>query len=333
MIVVVTSVAGLQALSHTGLCHVCRPAPFKFTHRMDAPYASDAYSTGVTAASSIEHYLNPELDLQDAGTRLRAGKIVVLRDAFHRDFAEATHSALSDPSLPWTRNEAYFDDGYSFCHSNVHDSSRWPGGLHAALGVFDHPGTKQRISELSARDCLGAAIGSPSYYAPGDYSLPHSDWMGQRTVAYVWHLSKGWQPDWGGGLYWAQNAQNQRIYPASFNTLVLFLVTPSSSHFVTPVSRHAAGQRLTFNGWWQSSYLPANLDEDRLERMLSSREGRQSITNAQAQRIGEMLEDPAWKGRSDDAARRLLRLCDAFDDEVLEACGRDLLLRRLVRRS
>ena len=157
--------------------------------------------------------------------------------------------------------------------------------------------------------------------------------MGQRTVAYVWHLSKGWQPEWGGGLYWADNAQNQRIYPASFNTLVLFLVTPSSSHFVTPVSRHAAGQRLAFNGWWQSSYLPASLDEDRLEWMLSSREGRRSLTGAQAQMVGEMLDDPAWKGRTDAAARRLQGLCDTFEDEIIEACGPEVLLRRLVHRS
>ena len=286
-----------------------------------------------TASSSIQQYLNPQLDLQEAGARLRAGEIVVLRDAFRSDFAEATHSALSDPSFPWTKNEAYFDDGYSFCHSNAYDASRWPKQLHDVFSVIGHPATREWISELSGRECFGVPTGSPSHYAPGDYSLPHSDWMGQRTVAYVWHLSKGWQPEWGGGLYWADNAQNQRIYPASFNTLVLFLVTPSSSHFVTPVSRHAAGQRLAFNGWWQSSYLPASLDEDRLEWMLSSREGRRSLTGAQAQMVGEMLDDPAWKGRTDAAARRLQGLCDTFEDEIIEACGPEVLLRRLVHRS
>ena len=92
-------------------------------------------------------------------------------------------------------------------------------------------------------------------------------------------------------------------------------------------------QRLAFNGWWQSSYLPASLDEDRLEWMLSSREGRRSLTGAQAQMVGEMLDDPAWKGRTDAAARRLQGLCDTFEDEIIEACGPEVLLRRLVHRS
>ena len=95
----------------------------------------------------------------------------------------------------------------------------------------------------------------------------------------------------------------------------------------------AAGERLAFNGWWQSSYLPSSLDEDRLEWMLSSKEGRSGITGAQAQRVGELLEDPAWKGRTDAVACRLRELCNQFEDEIIEACGPEVLLRRLVHRS
>ena len=284
------------------------------------------------SSSGIQRFLNPALDLDDARARLRAGEMVVLRNAFVSEFAEATHAALSDPSFPWTQNEAYFDDGYSFCHSNVYDRSRWPHALNATFSVFNDEATKQWVEELSGRECAGVPIGSPSNYRPGDYSLPHSDWMGQRTVAYVWHLSKDWRPEWGGGLYWAQNRHNQRIYPASFNTLVLFLVTPSSSHFVTPVSRHAAGQRLAFNGWWQSDYLPRRLDgEARLTQMLATREARSAITAAQAAAIGDLLDSGG--GGGGDCSAEIARLCDDLEDEIIDACGPEVLLRKLVHRS
>ena len=44
----------------------------------------------------------------------------------------------------------------------------------------------------------GDTTGAPSWYDTGHHSLPHTDWVGQRTVAYVWHLSKNWKPEWGG---------------------------------------------------------------------------------------------------------------------------------------
>ena len=51
-------------------------------------------------------------------------------------------------------------------------------------------------------------------YQSGDHSLPHTDWVGQRTVSYVWHLSKGWRPEWGGALYWAHNDHAVATFPA-----------------------------------------------------------------------------------------------------------------------
>ncbi|KAL3916007.1 MAG: hypothetical protein SGPRY_006999 [Prymnesium sp.] len=120
------------------------------------------------------------------------------------------------------------------------------------------------MSQLTQRDCMGDCTGAPSRYRPGDHSLPHTDWAGQRTVAYVWHLSQKWKPEWGGALYWAKNHHSKATYHASYNTLVLFTVTTTSAHFVTTVSPHAKQQRLAYNGWWQSSWIPKNdeqLDE------------------------------------------------------------------------
>ena len=60
----------------------------------------------------------------------------------------------------------------------------------------------------------GAATGGRGKSRAGATALPHTGWGGQRTVAYVWHLSKAWRPEWGGALYWAQNDHDEATYPA-----------------------------------------------------------------------------------------------------------------------
>jgi len=75
---------------------------------------------------SIVNFLNPALfedpeTLDDVGRRLRAGEVVVLKDAFRPEFAEATYRELKSKTLPWVINEAYHDDGYANCHLNVYD--------------------------------------------------------------------------------------------------------------------------------------------------------------------------------------------------------------------
>jgi Rps23 Pro-64 3,4-dihydroxylase Tpa1-like proline 4-hydroxylase len=66
----------------------------------------------------------------------------------------------------------------------------------------------------------------------------------------VWHLTRDWNPSWGGDFYWIPSRAS---LPPSFNTLLLFVVTNQSDHFVTTVSPYASGQRLAINGWWQTS--------------------------------------------------------------------------------
>jgi hypothetical protein len=105
-----------------------------------------------------------------------------------------------------------------------------------------------------------------------------------------------------GGLYWAPEPLANAYIHASFNTLVLFSVTPHSSHFVTTVSPHAREKRLAFNGWWQSSWVPTINDfpEDKLK----TPEQRLSLTHAQIEAICDMLDDP-WEPRIEPPERRV----------------------------
>jgi hypothetical protein len=170
--------------------------------------------------------------------------------------------------------------------------------------MLDSEATKSFLTEVTGRDCNGEAVGAPSMYGSDDHSLPHTDHIGQRTIAYIWHLSKKWQPEWGGGLYWAQEPLANAYLHTSFNSLVLFSVTPHSSHFVTTVSPHAKEKRLAFNGWWQSSWVP--IANDPLEELLATPEQRRRLTHAQIAALQPQIQPPERRAQVEEIRTKLM---------------------------
>lgn len=109
---------------------------------------------------------------------------------------------------------------------------------------------------------------------------------------------------------WAANCDEtepDRYRHASYNTLVLFSVTTQSSHFVTTVSPDAQGKRLSFNGWWSSSWRPSV--EDDLEERLATRGQRIRLSDQEFQDIRAILADYG-NGISTKRRRELRRLFD-----------------------
>lgn len=278
------------------------------------PDVASALEALQSEEQSIVTYLNPKYTedpdkMKEIAATLQGGDVVVLKDAFRPEFAEMVHAELMGKEVAWELNEAYFPDGYGHRHHNVYDRESWSARLNETLGVFMHEASKRFMSELTSRDCTGETVGAPSWYKEGDHSLPHTDWVGQRTVAYVWHLSKNWKPEWGGALYWAQHDHAVATYPASFNTLVLFSVTTTSAHFVTTVSPHHKGKRLTFNGWWQSAWTPSL--EDDIEGQLSDDKARAAITHTQLQAISDLANDP-WQNVPGERREALKKISDGL---------------------
>jgi hypothetical protein len=221
------------------------------------------------AVFSIETYLRPSLRgpgsaMEQAGARLAAGALVVIRGAFEPAFAERMHRSL-DACTTWLLYEKH-EEHFHYHHHDLYrerntrslSSSRslpreaYPPDLAWCDKVFGSAMTRAWATRLSGRLCEGPTVFTASWYLPGDHSLPHTDAIrsgsdGRRQVAFVWHLAKDWQPEWGGALFWCPKA----LYlPPVFNTLVLFNVGPATSHFVTQVSPSAQGKRLAINGWW-----------------------------------------------------------------------------------
>jgi thiol-disulfide isomerase/thioredoxin len=201
---------------------------------------------------SIETYLRPPVRaaMTEVAPRLAAGGLIAIRDAFEPDFSERMFRSL-DGCATWRVYENY-EDQFHYHHHNLYDGDQYPADLAWCAKLFDSSDTKAWVSRLSARSCPGPAEVSASWYLPGDHSLPHNDVVANdanasRQVAFVWHLSKDWRPEWGGALFWCSKGC---YLPPSFNTLWLFNVGPESTHFVTHVSPYAQGKRLAINGWW-----------------------------------------------------------------------------------
>ena len=207
-----------------------------------------------TAFSSIELLLDVNVARDDGYDAIRkglqAGRLVIVRDAFRSAFAERMHHCL-DHADGWPLTEGG-EGAFRFHHHNLYQPEHFPSDLAWCRSVFDSADTKELVGRLSGRDCSGTVSFSASWYMPGDYSLPHSDHTGsstshERQVAFIWHLTRTWDPSWGGHLYWGPA---QRSITPSFNTLFLFTIDPGNAHFVSQVAPFAQSKRLAINGWW-----------------------------------------------------------------------------------
>lgn len=199
----------------------------------------------------LESCLRPGL-LRDEAERaavaeaLRAGRLVVLRDALDSRLADHVHRELDEcqdfqPYEDWSR------PFFGCRHHNLHDSARMPDVVTYCREQLGSSATKRFVTALSGAPCDGPLQFAASWYLPGDHSLPHTDFDESRSLAFVWHLTRDWQREWGGGLFWSPTGTT--VLP-SFNTLILFAVSQSSMHSVSVVSPRARSKRLALNGWW-----------------------------------------------------------------------------------
>lgn len=148
----------------------------------------------------IREYLNPKLFqnhtvLESIKQKIRGGQAVLIRNAFKIDYAEAMHQELIKLEAAFRLYESFSEeDRFSYHHHNIYELANYGPVMDGTYHLFNSNATKKFASELSGRRCGGRTDPSASWYKVGDHSLPHTDYAEQRTVAYVWHLSKNWKP-------------------------------------------------------------------------------------------------------------------------------------------
>jgi hypothetical protein len=204
-------------------------------------------SFNITSESSILDYLDPTLleddeTLADARKSLLDGKLVVIRDAFIPEFAEHVWKQIDRDDLNWTNLDHNFDSQHIAGHISfkyaLTDKNAYSTELLDVLNMLNHPITTGFMEAISGRKCSGPTGNIvPTWYKPEDSSSPHTDFQGTWSVTFLWQLSKDWDPSWGGAFYWgpSKTVEDGYYYP-TFNTLLLFLPTPTSMHAVMPVT-------------------------------------------------------------------------------------------------
>lgn len=172
----------------------------------------------------------------------------MIPDAIRADVAERAHADLSGSTRwrPFEGDSPFFH----YRHHNLYADADLPPSATVLKASFASEAARTLMTSISGRDCSGPIDFGASWYLPGDHSLPHQDLGLGRSVAWVWHLTKDWDPRWGGGFFWCPSGITMS---PRFNCFTLFNVTTASAHFVTAVSPYAQAKRLALNGWWTSA--------------------------------------------------------------------------------
>jgi hypothetical protein len=176
---------------------------------------------------------------------VQQGGVATIRSAFSERIAQTLHKSMN-ASGKWR----LFEDAhpyFSYRHHNIYNLEDLSPEMVVISMIFASRCSIEWASRIAGSDCSEGVAQSPSWYMFGDYSTPHSDDACGRKLAFVWHLTKNWQAQWGGHFFWAGG---DKILPVSFNTLHLFDTRKSGRHMVMTVTPEASEKRLAWNGWF-----------------------------------------------------------------------------------
>ena len=101
---------------------------------------------------------------------------------------------------------------------------------------------------------LSFTDGQATAYGPGDFLTCHDDDVPgkNRRAAYVFGMTPGWKPEWGGLLLFHDDRDHTVMGQVpGFNTLDLFAVP--RRHSVSIVTPAAATRRLAITGWLRAA--------------------------------------------------------------------------------
>lgn len=85
-----------------------------------------------------------------------------------------------------------------------------------------------------------------SAYHAGDFLGVHTD-EGKNGVAFIFHLSWEWKPEYG-GLFHLENKEGYQSYVPGWGDLVL--MKTGKNHFISEVSELAPRPRIAISGWF-----------------------------------------------------------------------------------
>lgn len=118
------------------------------------------------------------------------------------------------------------------------------------LSFFNGKEMVDFINEVTELNITNGDKTFVSRYSENCFLSNHTDDVNGK-LAFVCHLTKDWNPDWGGLYLDLRDTKNIKTISPSFNKLVLFEVTAGvSPHSVTQVVNNSNKQRISVSGWY-----------------------------------------------------------------------------------
>jgi Rps23 Pro-64 3,4-dihydroxylase Tpa1-like proline 4-hydroxylase len=111
----------------------------------------------------------------------------------------------------------------------------------------------EMIEVINKLTDLNITVGEKTFvsrYSEKCFLSEHTDEPNGK-LAFVYHLSKDWNPDWGGLYLDLRDKSNIKAICPSFNKLVIFQVTDGvAPHCVTEVVNNINKERISVSGWY-----------------------------------------------------------------------------------
>ncbi len=228
--------------------------------------------------------LNSQLDPDQLHTEFVRKNRILIRNALNEEVAENVLRSL-DLDIPWQM--AYMEKGsacvfsreqranmtnaqwetiqkkitalgslgFQFCygHYSVSDRNKELCRVDAYVNTFrdflksdrffDFARSVTGMPEVCSIEILAAR------YSGGDFLMMHDDTQkAERRAAFVFNLSKGWHPDWGGLTHFLErDGSVTDTYVPLYNSLLIFAVPVR--HLVSYVMPFAPRPRYSITGW------------------------------------------------------------------------------------
>lgn len=228
------------------------------------------------------NYLNPALDFEALGQRLRAEGRVQIRDFFSTEVAQALDQALQAIDWQLVYRDAQGDrrltgeqlraltpaqraqltegihsvarEGFQFSFFSDSLVAAVKDGRSDLLARFMRwmagEDFLSRMRQLSGDARINGVYAQATLYSRGNFLTTHDDHVDRedRRLAYVINLTRRWRPDWGGLLHFSdEEGSVLDTFCPHFNSLSLFTVP--QRHFVSYVPPFAMGERQAITGW------------------------------------------------------------------------------------
>lgn len=149
---------------------------------------------------------------------------------------------------------------FRFESIRVSDAARDREADATPLGDFARwmsaPPMLDALRTITGADDVQFADAQATAYAPGDFLTVHDDAVTgkHRRAAYVFGLTPGWRPEWGGLLLFHGRDGELRAVAPGFNRLTIFAVP--QDHSVSEVTRAAPARRYSITGWLRAEPQP-----------------------------------------------------------------------------